>query len=177
MRGWGRFDLRPEQGQPFPSFVRREQLSAHLQPQDMGRLVQPEVWDKQVGLDPNERLCQMVSGSCRIHLSPTDASTTRATISQPCPVAPASGFFWRAPLQGARPRRATRARRFAGGIRPGARRPAVVDQPDGLDPRSKRAEESPDAPLPRNVRAPPQVANRERRHRQRSMLSSAAMTA
>jgi len=59
MRGWGRFDQRPKQGQPFPSFVRREQLSAHLQPQDIGRLVQPEVWDKQVGLAPSERLCQM----------------------------------------------------------------------------------------------------------------------
>ena len=59
MRGWGRFDPRAEQGQSFPSFFRREQLSAHLQPQDIGRLVQPEVWDKQVGLAPNERLCQM----------------------------------------------------------------------------------------------------------------------
>ena len=59
MRGWGRFDPRAEQGQSFPSFVRREQLSARLQPQDIGRLVQPEVWDKQVGLAPSERLCQM----------------------------------------------------------------------------------------------------------------------
>jgi len=41
-RSWGRFDLRAEQGQPLPSFVRREQFSAHLQPQDIGRFVQPK---------------------------------------------------------------------------------------------------------------------------------------
>ena len=59
MRGWGRFDLRAEQGQTLPSFVRREQLSAHLQPEDIGRFVQPEVRDEQVGLEPDERLRQM----------------------------------------------------------------------------------------------------------------------
>ena len=59
VRGWGRFDLRAEQGQPLSSFVGREPLSAHLQPQDIGRLVQPEVWDEQVGLHPDKRLRQM----------------------------------------------------------------------------------------------------------------------
>jgi len=106
-----------------------------------------------------------LSGSCRTHLSPTDASTTSATISRPCAVAPASGLFWCAPLQGAGLRRAIRACRFAGEIRPGARRPAVVDQPDGLHPRSGPAEESPDAPLPRSVRARPPGCAGGGRHR------------
>src|SRR6516162_9295352 len=59
MRGWSRFHLRAEQRQPLPGFVWREQLSAHLQPQDIGCFVQPEVRDKQVRFAPSECLCQM----------------------------------------------------------------------------------------------------------------------
>ena len=62
IRRRGRFDLGAEQDQPLPGFAGCQQLLAHLQPQDSGRLVQPEVWDKQVGLDPNERFRQMAVG-------------------------------------------------------------------------------------------------------------------
>jgi hypothetical protein len=34
-------------------------IQANLQPKDVGRLVQPEVWDQQVRLDTNEGLRQM----------------------------------------------------------------------------------------------------------------------
>src|SRR5262249_19576874 len=54
MRGWGRFDLRAEQGQPLPGFVWREQpATGHWS------LRSARVWYEKVRLATNERLCQM----------------------------------------------------------------------------------------------------------------------
>ena len=55
-------DLSAEQRQSLSSFCRREQLSPHLKPQDIGRLVEPEVGDKQTGFDPNQGLGQGTVG-------------------------------------------------------------------------------------------------------------------
>jgi len=60
--GGRRFDLGAEQRQSLSGFLRREQLSPHLEPQHVGRLVEPEVGDKQVGFDADQRLGQRSVG-------------------------------------------------------------------------------------------------------------------
>ena len=52
-------DLTPKQGQPFASFVRCQQSPANLQPQDVGRLMQPKVRNEQARLEANQGLGEM----------------------------------------------------------------------------------------------------------------------
>jgi hypothetical protein len=59
--GRRRFDLGPEQRQTLASFIGREQFSPHLQLEDVGRLVQPEVGNEQIRLDPDEGFRQVAA--------------------------------------------------------------------------------------------------------------------
>ena len=189
MRGWGRFDPRAEQGQSFPSFVRREQLSARLQPQDIGRLVQPEVWDKQVGLAPNERLCQMAVRLLQNPFEPNrrtnherhNQSALSGRASVRVLLARASSSSWAAEGDPRPPvRRRNLARRSATRCRCSALMGLIPDQdePKNLAMLRLRGAAVPGRPYAQAADdIVIQVANRERRHRQGPMLSSAAMTA
>jgi hypothetical protein len=55
-RGRGRFDLGAEQLQSLSGFLQCEQLSPHLEPQNVGRLVESEIGDEQVRFSANQHL-------------------------------------------------------------------------------------------------------------------------
>jgi hypothetical protein len=119
-----RRDLGSQQSKAFSRLAGRQQFSAYLKPEDVGRLTQPEVRDEQVWLDPKQRLSEMAVRLLEHPLEGNRRVDNERQVRPPRLSLSASPFFPRAIAPGARRLPVNRGRPCGGGIRPGARLPA-----------------------------------------------------
>jgi hypothetical protein len=168
-RGRRRLEQRPKQSQTFPSFIRRKQLPADLNPKNVGCLTEPEVGDDEFGLDPNQRLRDVTARFLEDPLERNRRVDNEGQFTRSRPFPSRSTHVFGRPGIGTATRspRANHDQRSGDETRQYVRRP--VDVPNLDYHQSTLFEGYSDAPPPRNAHAPqPGYAGDARSHRRDS---------